>query len=34
VELRFKVLLEMIQNTTIAITKPLIMILVAKLLVM
>lgn len=33
VELRFKVLLEMIQNTTITITKPLLMILVAKLLV-
>ena len=33
VELRFKVLLEMIQNTTITITKPLLMILVSKLLV-
>ena len=33
VELRFKVLLEMIQNTTITINKPLILILVSKLLV-
>ncbi len=34
VELRFKVLLDMIQNTTITITKPLLIILVCKLLVL